>query len=83
MKKILLHIMVAAIFIAWPLAAQTTSKTARIITIYDAVSLALQNNIEIKQSTMDLQLLETKNKYSWNSVALLLVRAVVLMDRLL
>ena len=61
--------MVAAIFIAWPLAAQTTNKTARIITIDDAVSLALQNNIEIKQSTMDLQLLETKNKYSWNSVS--------------
>ena len=61
--------MVAAIFIASPMAAQTTSKTARIITIDDAVNLALQNNIEIKQSTMDLELLETKNKYSWNSVS--------------
>lgn len=58
--------MIAAIFIAWPLAAQTTSKT---LTIDDAVNLALQNNIEIKQSTMDLELLETKNKYSWNSVS--------------
>ncbi len=61
--------MVAAIFITGPMAAQTTNKTARIITIDDAVNLALQNNIEIKQSTMDLQLLETKNKYSWNSVS--------------
>ena len=69
MKKILLHIIAAAIFIASPMAAQTTNKTARIITIDDAVSLALKNNIEIKQSTMDLELLETKNKYSWNSVS--------------
>ena len=69
MKKICLHIIIAAIFITWPLAAQTTSKTARIITIDDAVNLALQNNIEIKQSSMDLELLETKNKYSWNSVS--------------
>lgn len=66
MKKIYLHILIAAIFIISPLAAQNTSK---ILTINDAVNLALQNNIDIKQSIMDLEILETKNKYSWNSVS--------------
>ncbi len=40
-----------------------------VLTVEDAVSLALENNISIKQSKMDLDLLETKNKYSWNSVS--------------
>ena len=66
MKKIYLHIIIVAIFIISPLTAQNTGK---ILTIDDAVNLALQNNIEIKQSIMDLELLETKNKYSWNSVS--------------
>ena len=66
MKKITLYMMLAALFITSPLAAQ---KTIRTLTIDDAVNLALKNNIEIKQSTMDLELLETKNKYSWNSVS--------------
>ena len=66
MKKITLYMMLAALFITSPLAAQKTTKT---LTIDDAVNLALKNNIEIKQSSMDLELLETKNKYSWNSVS--------------
>ena len=66
MKKITLYMMLAALFITSPLAAQ---KTIRTLTIDDAVNLALKNNIEIKQSSMDLELLETKNKYSWNSVS--------------
>ena len=41
----------------------------RTITIDDAVNLALQNNLEIKQSKMDLELLATKKKYSWNSIS--------------
>lgn len=66
MKKIYLYMIFAAFFISSPLAAQNTK---RILTIDDAVNLALQNNIKIKQSSMDLELLETKNKYSWNSVS--------------
>lgn len=66
MKKICLYMIFAALFILSPLAAQNTKK---VLTIDDAVNLALKNNIEIKQSTMDLELLETKNKYSWNSVS--------------
>ena len=66
MKKITLYMMIAALFITSPLAAQKTTKT---LTIDDAVNLALENNIKIKQSSMDLELLETKNKYSWNSVS--------------
>ena len=66
MKKITLYMILAALFITSPLAAQKTTKT---LTIDDAVNLALKNNIEIKQSSMDLELLETKNKYSWNSVS--------------
>ncbi len=41
----------------------------KILTIEDAVSLSLQNNMSIKQSKMDLDLLALKNKYSWNSVS--------------
>ncbi len=41
----------------------------QVLTVEDAVSLALENNISIKQSKMDLDLLETKSKYSWNSVS--------------
>lgn len=39
------------------------------LTIEDAVKLALENNISIKQSKLDLDLLGKKNKYSWNSIA--------------
>lgn len=41
----------------------------KILSIEDAVSLSLQNNMSIKQSKMDLDLLALKNKYSWNSVS--------------
>ena len=41
----------------------------RTITIDDAVNLALQNNLEIKQSKMDLELLAVKKKNSWNSIS--------------
>lgn len=47
----------------------TAQTGARTITIDDAVNLALQNNLDIKQSKMDLELLAQKNKYSWNSVS--------------
>ena len=41
----------------------------KILSIEDAVSLSLQNNMSIKQSKMDLDLLALKDKYSWNSVS--------------
>ena len=47
----------------------TAQTGARTITIDDAVNLALQNNLDIKQSKMDLDLLAKKNQYSWNSVS--------------
>lgn len=39
------------------------------LTIDQAVELALENNISIKQSKLSLDLLEKQNKYSWNSVS--------------
>lgn len=39
------------------------------LTIEDAVSLAIQNNNSIKQSKLQLDLLEKQDKYSWNSVS--------------
>ncbi|MGN0751013.1 MAG: TolC family protein, partial [Treponema sp.] len=44
-------------------------KETRIITVDDAVSLALENNISIKRNQITLETLELKNKYSWNSVS--------------
>ncbi len=49
------------------IAAQDTS--VQKITIEEAVELALQNNITIKQSKMDLDLLAKKDKYSWNGIS--------------
>jgi outer membrane protein TolC len=65
MKKQILILCLAA-----SLSFFSTAQTgARTITIDDAVNLALQNNLEIKQSKMDLDLLAKKNQYSWNSVS--------------
>ena len=65
MKRLILSLCLAA-----SLSFFSTAQTgARTITIDDAVNLALQNNLEIKQSKMDLDLLSKKNQYSWNSVS--------------
>ena len=65
MKKQILILCLAA-----SLSFFSTAQTgARTITIDDAVNLALQNNLDIKQSKMDLELLAKKNQYSWNSVS--------------
>ena len=69
MKKICLFTIVAALFIVSPLASQNKNQTSRTITIDDAVNLALQNNLDIKQSKMDLEVLATRKKYSWNSIS--------------
>ena len=44
-------------------------KETKVITVEDAVSLALENNISIKRNQITLETLELKNKYSWNSVS--------------
>ena len=41
----------------------------KIITVDDAVSLALENNISIQRNQLSSDTLERKNKYSWNSVS--------------
>lgn len=48
---------------------QNPSNTPLTITIEDAVNLALENNLSIKQSKMDLEILALKDKYSWNSAS--------------
>lgn len=45
------------------------SNPTKKITLEDAINLALENNIKIKQSKMDLDLLQKSKKYSWNSVS--------------
>ena len=42
---------------------------ARTITIEEAVSLAADNNIQISRQKLNLNMLEKRNKYSWNSVS--------------
>lgn len=52
--------------------AQTSGNSSgqtKVLTVEDAVALALKNNLKVKQSEMDLEILELKNKYSWNSVS--------------
>ncbi len=41
----------------------------QVLTLADAVDLALENNLDIKRSENSLGLLKTKDKYSWNSVS--------------
>jgi len=41
----------------------------RVLTVEDAVNLAMENNISVKQGKMDLDMLELRNKYSWNGIS--------------
>lgn len=60
----------AAIFVlSASLFAQNSETNVKKLTVEDAVKLALENNITVKQSKLDLDLLAKKNKYSWNSIA--------------
>lgn len=43
--------------------------TRRTLTIDDAVMLAADNNLSLQRQKIKLELLEEKNKYSWNSVS--------------
>lgn len=51
--------------------SQETSSAAdkKIITIDEAVTLASSNNVSLKRQKLSLDLLEKKDKYSWNSVS--------------
>lgn len=47
----------------------TVCYAQKILTVEDAVSLAMSSNLTVTQGKMDLDLLKLKNKYSWNSVS--------------
>ena len=64
MKKIIITFLLTFLSFAFVFA-----QDIKILTLEDAVSLSLQNNMSIKQSKMDLDLLALKDKYSWNSVS--------------
>ena len=50
-------------------AESSISQQKTVLTVDDAVSLALENNLSIKQSKLSLNLLEKKAKTSWNTVS--------------
>lgn len=70
MKKSLIILICTAFFCA-QIFSQETAETPqkKILTIEDAVTLASDNNISLKRQKLSLDLLETKNKTSWNSVS--------------
>lgn len=72
-KKIIIAGLVATTFTSFFFAQTENSDKnqadVRILTVDEAVSLALENNLQIKQSAMDLEILALKNKYSWNSAS--------------
>lgn len=72
-KKIVVAGIIAILFGSFVFAQADNSdkgqSNVRVLTADDAVALALDNNLQIKQSAMDLEILALKNKYSWNSVA--------------
>jgi len=70
MKKIKFFV-VSLIFVQGIMFAQQNneSQQSHNLSIEQAVELALQNNISIKQSKLNLDLLEKQNKYSWNSIS--------------
>ncbi|MBQ5998087.1 MAG: TolC family protein [Treponema sp.] len=57
-------------FVCFCAVSQVFAQEADIVlSIEDAVSLAKQNNLSIKTSQNALKNLETKNKFSWNSIS--------------
>lgn len=64
MKKIIVTLLMAATSFVL-----LSAQNIRPLSIDEAVSLSLDNNISIKQSKMDLDMLALKDKYSWNSVS--------------
>lgn len=66
-KKLFVCFAVALSFL--PVFAEDDLANEQIITVEDAVKLALENNIQIKQQKIALDVAETANKYSWSSVS--------------
>jgi len=64
MKKIIVTLLMATTSFVL-----LSAQNIRTLSIDEAVSLSLDNNISIKQSKMDLDMLALKDKYSWNSVS--------------
>ena len=70
MKKILIYSFLAAFsgFLCFSQTAQS-SEEKLVLTIEDAVKIASENNISIKQSMLNLKKAESAKNYSWNSVS--------------
>lgn len=70
MKKKMLFVICTLISSAIMFAQNAeTSSEVLVLTADKAVSLALENNISINQSKMDLEILELRDKYSWNGIS--------------
>lgn len=64
MKKIITFFMLSLLVFS-----ASSQDSCNVLSIEKAVNLAIENNLDIKQSKMDLDILATKNKYSWNSLS--------------
>ncbi|MCQ2591445.1 MAG: TolC family protein [Treponema sp.] len=71
MKKILFatFLVLSAGFIFAQEKTGDAQSSALSLSVEDAVKLALESDLSIKQSKMDLEVLSLKEKYSWNNVA--------------
>ncbi len=67
MKRIILTL--AACFLIFQLSAQENNEKIRTITVDDAVLLAAANNISLQRQKISLDMLEKRNKSSWNGVS--------------
>lgn len=65
MKKFLISLLFLLSFCSLLFAQEEV----RTLTVEEAVNLALQNNIDIKNNKIDLEDLALKEKYSWNSAS--------------
>lgn len=68
MKKCLL-IFALSMALTAVLAGQTAETTKKILSVEEATALAHSNNISLKRQKLSLELLEKKNKTSWNSIS--------------
>lgn len=67
MKKIF-FLLIGFVFFSYSFFGQE-ELNRRTLTIDDAVMLAADNNLSLQRQKIKLELLEEKNKYSWNSVS--------------
>jgi len=68
MKKMLM-VMAATVALLPAAFAQNDDLSHRKLTVDDAVMLAADNNISLQRQKISLELLEEKDKFSWNSVS--------------